>query len=123
MYKNLSSLKPLLIIIMALTMQLFIWGCDPGGSIPYTNESLYGCYAMNNEIFNQLWFDGISEFVEIYWTSESGEVSYGGNYRVSQYELRLDYYDYDPEVYELVLYTDGFTLDGTPYYYVGYECR
>lgn len=123
MFKNLSSLKPLLIIIMAVTIQLFIWGCDLGGSIPYTNESLYGCYAMNNEIFNQLWFDGISEFVEIYWTSESGEVPYGGNYQVSQYELRLDYDDYDPEVYELVLYTDGFTLDGTPYYYVGYECR
>ena len=45
-----SSWKSLLIVIMALAMQLTIWGCDPEGGIPYTNESLYGCYAMNNEI-------------------------------------------------------------------------
>jgi len=52
----------------------------------------------------------------------SGTVSYAGQYRVSNQRLYLEYYSYDPETHTLILYKDGFTLDETPYYYIGEQC-
>jgi len=99
---------------------IFMAGCD--SEEQYTNANLSGCYAMNNDIFHQYWFDGVSEFVDIYYTPESGTVSYSGTYQISYHELYLEYYSYDPEYHELYLYNGGFELDGTPYAYIGEEC-
>ncbi len=104
------------IIILCLALA----SCD--SSIVYENASLSGCYSQNNEIFHQFWFDGVSEFEDIFWTPESGTVSYAGTYTVSENELYLEYYSYDPEQYTLFIYNDGITLDDTPYYYSGQEC-
>ena len=103
-----------------LVLILFVLsGCD---TATYENSSLSGCYALNNDISIQLWFDGVDEFEEIYWTDLSGTVSYAGKYYVSQNELRLEYYSYDPDVYTLYINPGFISLDGEPYYLVGDQC-
>ena len=107
-----------------LVLSIWVWGqLAVGCNVEYENAALSGCYAMDNTVFHQMWFDGVEQFEEIFWTPESGSVYYSGTYSVSDYELRLDYYSYDSEVYTLVLYANGFTLDGGALYvYVGDEC-
>jgi hypothetical protein len=112
--------KNFYIIILFVLLCLITTACD--SNIPYENSSINGCYAMNDGLFNQFWFDGVSEFEEIYWTSISGSISYYGRYTVSQNKLYLEYYSYDPEMYELYLYSDGITIDDTWYPYAGQEC-
>lgn len=109
-------------VLAVLSVCLVFSSCDYT-RVPYENASLNGCYSMGDSVFHQFWFDGAAEFTEIYWTEISGEVYYSGTYQVSDHELYLDYYGYDPEVYRLNLYSNGFTLDGgAPYYYIGEEC-
>jgi len=109
-----------LILYYLLLACCIMTGCESPEQ--YTNARLKGCYAMNNDISHQYWFDGISQFIDIYYNPLSGTVSYAGTYEISYHELYLEYYSYDPEYHELFLYSWGFELDGTPYYYIGEDC-
>ncbi len=112
-----------------ITKYIFFWiaificfTCGACDTASYENSSLSGCYALNNEIFHQFWFNGVNEFEEIYWTEVSGTVSYAGTYNVSQNELYLEYYGYDPEVFSLYIYHGSISIDGGSYYWIGDSC-
>lgn len=92
----------------------------PGGNSG--NAGLNGCYAMNNDITFQLWFDGEGQFQDIAWNPFSGSITYSGSYQVSNGQLSLHYDDGSTKTYKLVIYKDGIKLDGTPYNYVGSQC-
>ena len=116
--KAVNDIKAL-VFLVAIFMCLACSACDTAS---YENSSLSGCYALNNEIFNQFWFDGTGEFEEIYWNAVSGTVSYGGKYYVSQNEIYLEYYGYDPEVYTLYIYPSSISIGGGSYYWIGDGC-
>lgn len=106
------------VLLCSCLLLLAVAGCDPA---VYENASLNGCYAQES-LYRQLWFDGVEEFWDIYYNALSGTVSYGGVYRVEQNRLILEYYSYDPEYYDMRLYSDGFYLGSTWFEYTGAEC-
>jgi hypothetical protein len=95
----------------------------PGEGTPGTgNASLQGCYAMNDGVSFQLWFDGSERFQDIAFNPLSGQVVYGGSYTVANGKLTLHYDDGTIKEYSLVIYSGYITLNGTPYTYAGAQC-